>query len=150
MRSPAFHRRRPPARLSCAAPRWDRAHPSVVRVVVPLRDGMAFGSGTLVGNDADHGLVVTNWHVVHDAAGLIMVLFPDGFRSAAKVLRTDQTWDLAALAIWRPPTANPVPIAPQMPPLGEPLTIAGYGPGWYRAATGRVSEYVAPSERFSR
>jgi len=127
--------------------RYDGAHPSVVRVIVPQRDGIAYGSGTLVGAEGSYGLVVTNWHVVRDASGLTMVLFPDGFRSAAKILKSDRTWDLALLAIWRPPTATPVPISPHMPPLGEPLTIAGYGPGWYRAATGRCANFVAPDER---
>ena len=46
---------------------------------------------------ANTGLVVTNWHVVRDATGQVEVVFPDGFRSAAKVLATDPDWDLAAL-----------------------------------------------------
>ena len=51
-------------------------------------------------------LVLTNWHVVSDAKGTIEVVFPDGFRSAAKVISTDRTWDLAALAIWKPNVAR--------------------------------------------
>jgi len=46
--------------------------------------------------------VITNWHVVRDARGPITVLFPSGFRSGASILATDEAWDLAALAIWRP------------------------------------------------
>jgi S1-C subfamily serine protease len=72
-----------------------------------------------------------------------VVAFPNGFRSAASVLRTDQDWDLAALAIWRPNVA-PVPLASLPPRPGEPLTIAGYGSGQYRMITGRCTQYVSP------
>jgi hypothetical protein len=90
-----------------------------------------------------HGLVVTNWHVIRDAAGPIAVAFPNGFRSAASVLKTDREWDLAALAIWRP-NVEPVPLASVPPRAGEPLTIAGYGSGQYRTITGRCTQYVSP------
>jgi len=104
---------------------------------------MSYGSGTLVGANATHGLVVTNWHVVRDAAGPIMVVFPDGFRSAASVMRVERDWDLAALSVWRPNVA-PVRLATAAPRPGEVLTIAGYGPGWFRAVSGRCTQYVSP------
>ena len=91
----------------------------------------------------DHGLVVTNWHVVRDATGQIVVAFPDGFRSGATVLRMDRDWDLAALAIWRP-NVQPIPLSSEPPKPGDPLTIAGYGSGSYREATGRCTQYVSP------
>lgn len=119
--------------------------PAVVRVITPQRDGMAYGSGTLVAVNASQGLVLTNWHVVEDAAGTIMVVFPDGFCSAAKVLKADRDWDLAALVIWRP-SVEPIPLAQQAPRPGEMLTIAGYGSGWYRAAAGRCTQYVSPGK----
>ncbi len=118
--------------------------PAVVRVIAEDADGQSQGSGTLVAVGDRHGLVITNWHVVRDATGRIRVVFPDGFESAAQVLKTDQDWDLAALGIWRPRVA-PVPIAHVPPVPGEPLTIAGYGPGRYREATGRLTQYVAPA-----
>jgi len=118
-------------------------HPAVVRVMAADRDGFSLGSGTLVAVSDHHGLVVTNWHVVRDAAGPIVVAFPSGFRSAASVLRTDRDWDLAALAIWRP-NVPPVPLANLPPQPGEPLTIAGYGSGQYRMMTGRCTQYVSP------
>jgi hypothetical protein len=118
-------------------------HPAVVRVMATDRDGFSLGSGTLVAVSDHHGLVVTNWHVVRDAAGPIAVAFPNGFRSAASVLRTDRDWDLAALAIWRP-NVEPVPLAGVPPRPGEPLTIAGFGSGQYRTITGRCTQYVAP------
>lgn len=123
--------------------RPDGAHPAVARIIVPISGGMAFGSGTLVGANDTHGLVITNWHVVRDANDTILVVFPDGFRSAAIVLKTDRVWDLAALAIWRP-GIQPVPVSPYPARRGDPLTIAGYGSGWYRSSTGQCLRYVAP------
>ena len=58
-------------------------HPAVVRVYAPERNGASLGSGALVAVSQDHGLVMTNWHVVRDATGPIVVAFPDGFRSGA-------------------------------------------------------------------
>ena len=125
------------------APSFAGPHPAVVRVVVPERDGTAYGSGALVAVNKSSGLVLTNWHVVRDAAGPITVVFPDGFRSGAYLLRTDRDWDLAALAIRRP-NVQPVALASEAPRPGEALTIAGYGSGSYRAVTGRVTQYVSP------
>ncbi|MHB0959652.1 MAG: S1 family peptidase [Pirellulaceae bacterium] len=104
---------------------------------------MAQGSGTLVDVREEFGLVVTNWHVVRGASGTVNVIFPDGFRSAARVLHVDRDWDLAALLIWRPRVA-PVPLAGDAPRPGDPLTIAGYGSGVYRAAPGQCTQYLAP------
>jgi hypothetical protein len=125
------------------APTFSAPHPAVVRVAVPERGGAAYGSGALVAVNESTGLVVTNWHVVQDAAGPIMVYFPDGFRSPAAVLRTDRDWDLAALAIWRP-NVQPIALSSAAPQPGEALTIAGYGSGSYRAVTGRCTQYVSP------
>ncbi len=120
-----------------------RPHPAVVRVIATEHGGSSCGSGALVAVTKTHGLVVTNWHVVRDATGPIVVVFPDGFRCGAAVMKTDRDWDLAALAIWRP-RAKPIALAAEAPRPGEVLTIAGYGPGWYRAATGRCIQYVSP------
>jgi len=131
-------------------PSWSAApssgvgvHPAVVRIIVPDRDGISLGSGALVAVRDQHALVLTNWHVVREAAGPIVVAFPDGFRSGATVLKTDSNWDLAALAIWRPNVA-PIPVAIDPPRPGELLSIAGYGSGSYRTITGRCTQYVAP------
>ena len=125
------------------APTFSGPHPAVVRVVVPERDGTAYGSGALVAINESSGLVLTNWHVVRGAAGPITVVFSDGFRSGAYLLRTDRDWDLAALAIRRP-RVRPITLSNQAPQQGEALTIAGYGSGSYRAVTGRLTQYVSP------
>jgi hypothetical protein len=122
-------------------------HPAVVRISVAEKGATSHGTGTLVNVAGQHGLIVTNWHVVRDAAGEIVVEFPDGFRSAARVLNVDRDWDLAALQIWRPRT-QPVPLATVAPHPGDTLAIAGYGSGQYRTVTGRCTQYVAPGANF--
>ncbi len=119
-------------------------HPAVARITVPEKDGVSYGSGTLIDARGKFGLVVTNWHVVRDAAGPITVEFPEGHKSQAEVIRTDKDWDLAALSILRP-RAEPLPITAQAPQIGEWLSIAGYGGGQFRAAAGFVRAYNSPS-----
>ncbi|HVT28817.1 MAG TPA: serine protease [Lacipirellulaceae bacterium] len=123
-------------------------HPAVARIIVPEDDATAFGSGTLVGVHESRGLVITNWHVVRDAVGLVDVVFPDGFHSHAKPLKVDSDWDLAALVIWRPPGVEPVKIATQPPRPGDLLTIHGYGRGKYRIATGHCTAFYSPRPDF--
>jgi serine protease Do len=118
-------------------------HPAVCRVAVEERDGKAFGSGTLIDCREAYGLVVTNWHVVHEAKGKIEVRFPDGFTSEARPLKLDETWDLAALVVWRPPIA-PARLAMSPPQPGDRLTICGYGQGEYLQQTGRCTDYYSP------
>ena len=119
-------------------------HPAVVRVIATDRNSMSLGSGTLVDANDDYGLVISNWHVVRDAVGPIEVVFPDGFHSMARVVRTDREWDLAALLIWKPPV-QPVPVTTAAPRPGEILTIAGYGHGDYKAQSGACTQYLAPA-----
>ncbi|MEX2176734.1 MAG: serine protease [Pirellulaceae bacterium] len=137
---------KPLPRSESAGPSQSTAspHPSVCRIIVPERDGISYGSGTLIDARGEFGLVVTNWHVVRDAAGQITVEFPEGHKSQAQVIRTDKDWDLAALSILRP-QAEPLRITDQAPHKGEWLSIAGYGSGDYRLAGGVCTQYVAPS-----
>ena len=120
--------------------------PNVVRVVVENGNELSLGSGTLVGVNDEHGFIVTNWHVVEDAnAENCFVDFPDGFRSGATVMKTDEQWDLALLLIWKP-NVEPMPLSPDIPQAGERLTIAGYGQGPFRTEPGRMTDFVAPNE----
>lgn len=118
-------------------------------MAVEERDGKAFGSGTLIDARDQYGLVITNWHVVREATGKIEVQFPgsesnpEGFKSEARPLKLDETWDLAALVVWRPPT-EPVALAGRSPAKGELLTICGYGGGDYLSQTGRCTDYYSP------
>ena len=58
-------------------------------------------------------------------------------------MKLDDAWDLAAVGIWRP-NVKPVPLATKIPIRGDWLSIAGYGGGDYRTASGRCTQYVAP------
>lgn len=138
---PLFGLPRPPTNNSSTFS--DKPHPAVARIIAPERGATAYGSGTLVDVRDQYGLVVTNWHVVRDATGVVEVAFPNGFRSHARPLKVDADWDLAALVVWRPPI-EPVKLAAQPPRPGDPLTIHGYGQGQYRIATGRCTSYYAP------
>jgi hypothetical protein len=119
----------------------------VARIVAPGDGTISYGSGTLVYAGDQFGLVVTNWHVINEATGPISVHFPDGFYSLGTVQNVDRDWDLALIAI-RKPKASPVALAAKAPQPGEILTIAGYGSGHYRAASGACTQYVAPGLEF--
>lgn len=123
-----------------------KPHPAVVRVKAQDRgNSFSFGTGTLIGRSDKHGLVVTNWHVIRDAVGKVSVVFPDGFTSTATILHVNKTWDLAALLIWRP-KVEPVAIAKERPTHGQLLSIAGYGSGTYRFASGKVVNFTSPGK----
>lgn len=153
---PAFSQAQSPfpnllGRTPATQPRGDAVsttpHPAIARIIVPEKDGVSYGSGSLVDARGEYGLIVTNWHVVRDASGVISVLFPDGFSTKAEVVKTDKDWDLAALSIRRP-TAAPLPMTATPPQPGERLTIAGYGSGDFRAAAGKCTQYLAPGDSF--
>ncbi len=123
-------------------------HPAVARVVAPGDGSISYGSGTLVYADDQRGIVITNWHVVNEATQPVSVHFPDGFYSVGNVQNVDRDWDLAAIVIRKPPGVTPVAMADRAPQPGETLTIAGYGSGQYRAASGPCTQYVAPGLDF--
>jgi len=133
--------------LSAAETAVSRMHPAVARIVAPGNGSVSYGSGTLVHVAGEYGFVVTNWHVVNEATGPISVHFPDGFYSLGTIQNVDRDWDLAVIAL-RKPNAQPVQIAARPPQPGEMLTIAGYGSGQYREATGPCTQYVAPGLEF--
>jgi hypothetical protein len=139
-----------PAQLTSlpVPPTAPQIHPAVARIVAPGNNSMSFGSGTLIFATDDYGLVITNWHVINEATGQISVHFPNGFYSPATIQKVDRDWDLAILAIRRPPNVPPVSLANEPPRPGERLTIAGYGSGDYRAASGPCTQYVAPGMNF--
>src|SRR5204863_4934474 len=122
-------------------------HPAIARIIVSEKDGVSYGSGSLIDVRDDYGLVITNWHVVRDANGAISVLFPDGFSSKADVVKVDKDWDLAALSI-RKPAAAPLPMTAIPPQPGQRLFIAGYGSGDFRAAAGNCLRYGSPGPAF--
>ena len=119
-------------RVSAAEISPDTPHPAVARIMSLETNAASFGSGTLIYKQGKHALLVTNHHVIRDSKEENLVSFPNGFRSSAKVVASDPTWDLAALLIWSP-SIDPVQITKKAPQTGDELTIAGYGSGRYRA-----------------
>ncbi len=122
-------------------------HHAVVRIIAPESSGTSMGSGVLVDINRTQGLVLTNWHVIRNSTSAVLVQFPDGFQAAGTVVKSDEPWDLAAIAIWRPNT-TPVVLAATPPQIGEPLSIAGYGKGPYRSQTGACTQYLSPSHGY--
>ena len=120
-------------------------HPAVARIRSLESNATSFGSGTLVYRQGKQGILITNYHVIKDAQDDILVTFPNGFRSSAKVVATDPRWDLAALLIWAP-EIQPVIITDNPAKPGDTLTIAGYGSGRYQASSGICSQYVSPGK----
>ena len=84
---------------------------------------------------------------INEATGPISVHFPDGFYSLGTVQRVDRDWDLAVIVI-ASPTCSRCRWPDAAPRPGDTLTIAGYGTGTYRAASGRCTQYVAPGTTF--
>ena len=124
-------------------------HPTVARIRSLESNATSFGSGTLVYRQSKQGILITNYHVIKDAQDDILVTFPNGFRSSAKVVATDPRWDLAALLIWAP-EIQPVVITDNPAKPGDTLTIAGYGSGRYQASSGICSQYVSPGKNQPR
>ena len=124
-------------------------HPAVARIRSLESNATSFGSGTLVYRQGKQGILITNYHVIKDAQDDILVTFPNGFRSSAKIVATDPRWDLAALLIWAP-EIQPVVITDNPAKPGDTLTIAGYGSGRYQASSGICSQYVSPGKNQPR
>ena len=122
-------------------------HPAIVRIEVVEPGSISHGSGSLIGADQDYGWVITNWHVVRGAKDNVTVAFPGGYTSPGIVIKTDEDWDLALVAVYRPPV-DPLPLATRVPIPGDPLFIAGYGQGKFRLAPGECIGYAAPDSGF--
>jgi len=123
--------------------------PYVVRLIAFDSNGQSFGTGSYVGTYGEYGVILTNWHVVfteeRETEGLVHVHFPSGFSSFGAVVKSDPLWDLALIAISKPPPSIPMLTISQTPPKpGDPLWIAGFGSGSYRLAAGRCVQYIPP------
>ena len=59
------------------------------------------------------------------------------------MLLADEHWDLAALTIPMPQSAEPLAISSARPQPGESLWIGGYGSGKFSLQMGRCSQYLA-------
>jgi len=135
-----------PIQAEPAPPVRGRPRPVVARIESATGPSLSCGSGVLVAASGTQAIVLTNWHVVRGSRHEVRVYWPDGSKSPARVVASDDAWDLAALVVARP-SATPVTIAATAPRIGEPLTIAGYGPPpyRYREQRGPVTQYASPT-----
>jgi hypothetical protein len=101
-------------------------HAAIARVINATGGARSLGSGALVYNDGEYGVVVTCAHLFREGAGELTAWFPDGAAFGGRLLGLDPTWDLAALLI-AAPTARPIAIARDAPRPGDSLTSCGYG-----------------------
>ena len=125
-----------------------RILPYVVRVIAFDSDGQSFGTGSYVGTYGEYGVILTNWHVISETEGLVHVHFPSGFSSFGAVIKGDRIWDLALIAISKPPLSIPtLPVSQTASKPGDPLWIAGFGSGSYRIVEGRCIRYLAPDPK---
>ena len=123
--------------------------PHVVRIIAFDSNGQSFGTGSYIGTYGEYGVILTNWHVVSETEGLVHVHFFSGplwFSSYGARIKGDDKWDLALIAIAKPPQSIPVLAIAQNPAKqGDPLWIVGFGSGAYRIAKGECVRYLAPT-----
>lgn len=123
----------------------EKAHPAVVCVIAWEPESPSRGSGSLIGKKAAYGYIITNWHVVRDSTGMVMIRYADGQAAKGVVISVDSLWDLALIATTAP-NAEPIRIASKPPEKGDPLWLAGYGAdNVYKMAGGYCTQYASPS-----
>lgn len=118
-----------------AAQRYLQDRSGIVRIVSPVSDDkVSFGSGFFFSSD---GKIATDYHVINNAVGPIMVNTADGGNYRATVERVRPTTDLAILKV-EPhypgqefPTLPLAPTAMEMKP-GERLYTLGHPQGWHQ------------------
>jgi len=110
-------------------------HPASCRIVNPVEeteDGFkaSTGTGTLLARTETHGVVVTCAHVVDNCleGKNPLVIFPNGFKSKAIIVKSDSESDVAVLLIVRP-DIEPLAWSPDAVKIFESVTVCGYDGG---------------------
>lgn len=128
--------------VSAAAAPYDQPHPSSCRIRVSYDNSGVYGSGTLIGKNETHGLVLTCWHLFRDRSPtVVLIMFPDGQHYGAAIKQLDPNNDLAMLLIFAPSAPST-----GVGELREGTTYwcSGYGGGAWRAVSGHVEGYGLP------
>jgi S1-C subfamily serine protease len=115
---------------------------AVVRIVVSDGPSVSRGSGVAIGGNR----VLTAYHVVrtNSSANTPTVYFQDGTQSKAKVVKTDDDFDLALLECETVASASAKLAGSE--PAGT-LTVTGYGPhpSTFRESRGRIVGRARPT-----
>lgn len=119
---------------------------AICRIYVDEPGGRSLGSGTLIGKDEQSGLVITCFHLFRESQSGIRCIFPNGESFQGTLLATDQKFDLAAIAI-KPPSIQPIPLAVELPTVGETMHSAGFGSNHHIAINTAtvVPDYFKPT-----
>ena len=139
------HAAEPPAAVAADTPAQKIDHrQAVVRVVCSTGPSTDRGTGVLV----EGGFVLTANHVVRGNSNSIRVHFQDGTVSPARIVSSDDAYDLAVLKVEKA-GAVPVPLSPDdAPVVGEEVDMIGYGPhpAVYREVRCNAISFVKPTE----
>lgn len=100
---------------------YDRLKPSVIRITCPAANRAATG---FVWSNPD--TAVTAMHVVTDCPSIVVQYEQQRVPRRARVTRVLSHADLALLKIEDPPSADPLQIDTNPPPLSETLSTLGY------------------------
>jgi putative serine protease PepD len=107
--------------------------PSVVSISVKTAAGGGTGSGSIYRSTSSLSYIITNNHVVEDAAtsGTIKVEFADGSEIAATIVGRDRMYDIAVLQVRKgnlPPIAlgdsSKISVGEEVLAIGSPLGLA--------------------------
>lgn len=109
---------------------------------VAITDGIGFGSGVVV---SPEGLVLTAGHVIQSPARRFEIIFPSGKRAIAERLGMNLNIDAGMLQIVGGEDLPSVPIAKQMPQIGDWVVSLGHSGGFELGReppvrTGRILE----------
>jgi S1-C subfamily serine protease len=111
-----------------------------------IREEMSLGSGVVV-KWSGRSVVLTAWHVVRDAKR-IFIRLTTGKKSEAKILRVDQTWDVAILDAGVTEDILAASVANGDVAVGDMVETCGYGPDdRFSVCSAKVAGYVSAVER---
>lgn len=109
---------------------------AAVSIECRVAQGLASGSGTVIGNTRGRAVVVTAAHVVQGGSNVLVV--SGAVSKPARVLALDTELDVAILWCREFEGIEPVPLSKHGPPKpGASVEACGFGPSvfWCRAAT---------------
>jgi cytochrome c-type biogenesis protein CcmH/NrfG len=102
--------------------RFTKASTALILAIDDLNHSISLGSGFFVD---DHGLLLTNAHVIEDSQRLVVYIHDQIVSGAPEVVAVDPDLDLAALRV-RQPMPDTLPLAMDTPSEGIDVIAVGY------------------------